>query len=171
MTVERLVTAAGDTVVGGRETQATPSLPGPAVRLLKAAALCNDAVVQARGQPDSGDPLELALLRAADHAGLTRAQLLRDCPEVERQPFDSDTRMMATVHSCGGAFLVAAKGAPEAILACAKSYAGPDGDVPLDHELRARLYAKVEDLGRQACACWQSPSARCPRLPHDPAAV
>jgi Ca2+-transporting ATPase len=56
---------------------------------------------------------------------------------------------MATVHSCGGAFLVAAKGAPEAILACAKSYAGPDGDVPLDHELRARLYAKVEDLGRQ----------------------
>jgi P-type Ca2+ transporter type 2C len=149
MTVERLVTASGDTIVGGRETQATSALPGLAQRLLKAATLCNDAVLKSGGQPDSGDPLELALLRAAERAGLTRAQLLRDCPEVERQPFDSDTRMMVTVHRCGGAFLVAAKGAPEAILARAKRYAGPDNDLSLDREHRAWLQAKLEELGRQ----------------------
>jgi Ca2+-transporting ATPase len=149
MTVERLVTAAGDTVVDGREAQTTVALPSLALRLLRAAALCNDAVLKAGGQPDSGDPLELALLRAADRAGLARAGLLRDCPEVERQPFDSDTRMMVTVHRCGGAFLVAAKGAPEAILARAAHYASPDGDLPLDRELRARLHAKVEELGAQ----------------------
>jgi Ca2+-transporting ATPase len=149
MTVERLVTAAGDTVVDGHETQATSALPGLALRLLNAAALCNDAVLKAGDQPDSGDPLELALLRAADRAGLSRTDLLLDCPEVERQPFDSDTRMMVTAHRCGGDFLVAAKGAPEAILARAARYAGPGGDLPLDEELRARLHTKVEDLGRQ----------------------
>jgi Ca2+-transporting ATPase len=149
MTVERIVTAAGDTLVHGRETQATSALPGLALRLLRAAALCSDAVLKAGRQPDTGDPLELALLRAADRAGLTRARLLRDCPEVERQPFDSDTRMMVTVHRCGGAFLVAAKGAPEAILARAARLAGPDGDLPLDRERRERLQAKVEELGRQ----------------------
>jgi Ca2+-transporting ATPase len=148
MTVARLVTAAGDTVVDGRETQATSALPGPALRLLEAAALCNDAVLKSGGQPDSGDPIELALLRAADRAGLDRARLLHDCPEVERQPFDSDTRMMVTVHRSGGAFLVAAKGAPEAILACATRLAGAEGDLPLDQERRARLHAKVEELGR-----------------------
>jgi Ca2+-transporting ATPase len=149
MTVERLVTAAGDTVLDGRETQVAPALPGLALRLLEAATLCNDAVLQAGGQPDSGDPLELALLRAADRAGLSRARLLIDCPEVERQPFDSDTRMMVTVHRCGDGFLVAAKGAPEAILARAAHYAGPSGDLSLEQELRTRLHAQVEDLGRQ----------------------
>ena len=149
MTVERLATAAGDTAVDGGRTEAASALPGLALRLLKAATLCNDAVLKTAGQPDSGDPLELALLRASDRAGLIRAELLRDCPEVERQPFDSDTRMMVTVHRCGCAFLVAAKGAPEAILARAARYANPDGDLPLDQERRAQLHAKVEELGQQ----------------------
>jgi Ca2+-transporting ATPase len=149
MTVERIVTTAGDTVLDDRVTPDAASMPGPALRLLVAAALCNDAVLKGEGQPDSGDPMELALLRAADRAGLDRARLLRDRPEVERQPFDSDTRMMVTVHRCGGGFLVAAKGAPEAILARATRLAGTDGDILLDPALREALKAKVEALGRQ----------------------
>ena len=149
MTVERLVTAAGEWVADGGDTHISSALSSLVRRLLRAAALCNDAVLKAGDQPDSGDPLELALLRAADRAGYSRPALLRDCPEVERQPFDSDTRMMVTVHRADGAFLLAAKGAPEAILARAARYAGPDGDLPLDEEQRARLHAKVEDLGRQ----------------------
>jgi Ca2+-transporting ATPase len=149
MTVERLATAAGDWVADGWGKQGMPAMPGPALRLLKAAALCNDAVLKSGTQPDSGDPLELALLRAADRAGLTSPQLLREYPEIARQPFDSDTRMMVTVHRSGGAFLVAAKGAPEAILAHAARYAGRNGDMPLDQQGRERFQAKVEELGRQ----------------------
>jgi Ca2+-transporting ATPase len=107
MAVHRLVTAAGDAVVEDREMDGAEALPEPALRLLRAAALCNDAVLKAAGQPDSGDPLEIALLQAAHRAGLERSQLLHDCPEVARQPFDSDTRMMATVHRCAEGFLVA----------------------------------------------------------------
>jgi P-type Ca2+ transporter type 2C len=149
MAVERLVTAAGETVVDSRESDAAPALPDRTGRLLRAGVLCNDAVLARGGQPDSGDPLELALLRAADRAGLDRARLLRDLPEVERLPFDSDTRMMVTVHRSGGSFLVAVKGAPEAILARAARYAAADGDMPLDQEQRRRLQAKVECLGRR----------------------
>lgn len=49
----------------------------------------------------------------------------------------------------GGAFLLAAKGAPEAILPHAARYAGPNGDMPLDQQGSERLQAKVEELGRQ----------------------
>ena len=149
MAVHRLVTAAGDAVVEDREMDGAEALPAPALRLLTAAALCNDAVLKAAGQPESGDPLEIALLRAAHRAGLDRPQLLRDCPEVARQPFDSDTRMMATVHRCGEGFLVAMKGAPEAVLAQATRLAGPQGDSPLDLEQRDLLRVKVEELGQQ----------------------
>ena len=149
MAVHRLVTAAGDAVVEDREMDGADALPAPALRLLRAAALCNDAVLKSAGQPDSGDPLEIALLRAAHRAGLERSQLLRDCPEVARQPFDSDTRMMATVHRCAEGFLVAVKGAPEAVLAQATRLAGPQGDSPLDAEQRELISAKVEELGQQ----------------------
>jgi Ca2+-transporting ATPase len=144
MTVHRLVTAAGDIVVEDRQGSSV-TLPEPALRLVTAAALCNDAVLQ----PESGDPLEVALLRTAHRAGLDRPQLLRDYPEVAREPFDSDTRMMVTVHRCGEGCLVAVKGAPEAILERATRLAGPEGDLPLDREQRARLMAKVNELGRQ----------------------
>ena len=149
MAVHRLVTAASDAIVKDRETGGAEALPAPTLRLLRAATLCNDAVLKAAGQPDSGDPLEIALLRAACSAGLDRPQLLRDCAEVARQPFDSDTRMMATVHRCGEGFLVAVKGAPEAVLAQATRFAGPQGDGPLDLERRELLRAKVEELGQQ----------------------
>ncbi len=60
MAVHRVVTAAGDIVVGARESGAPGTVPAPVLRLLKAGALCNDAVLKAAGQPDSGDPLETA---------------------------------------------------------------------------------------------------------------
>ena len=118
-------------------------------RLLAAAALCNDAVLKAAGQPDSGDPLEVALLRAARLAGFDRAQLARDCPEVARQPFDSETRMMATVHRTSNGFLIAAKGAPEAILERASRIACASGNCPLNEEQRTRFRDKVAELGRE----------------------
>jgi Ca2+-transporting ATPase len=149
MTVERLATAAGETAMDGHAADAVPDLAATAVRLLKAAALCNDAVLSGDGRSDTGDPLELALLRAAARAGLHRAELLRDLPEVARQPFDSDTRMMATAHRCGAQLLVAAKGAPEVMLARSARHAGADGDVALDQEQRRRLQAEVDELGRR----------------------
>jgi Ca2+-transporting ATPase len=149
MTVHRLVTAAGELMAEDMPSGDAAGLPAPAQRLLRAAVLCNDAALQGAGQPDSGDPMEIALLRAADSVGMDRAGLLRDYPEVARQPFDSDTRMMVTVHRRDAHFLIAAKGAPEAILACSGRVAGEGGDDALDEQLLDLAREKVEALGRQ----------------------
>jgi Ca2+-transporting ATPase len=96
--------------------------PEPLSRLLRAAALCNDAVesadeeVRSRGQA-VGDPTELALLRAATSVGWTRGRVDTDLPRVAEIPFDSTRRQMTTVHQeTSGSLLVVSKGAPETLL-------------------------------------------------------
>ncbi|HXF54416.1 MAG TPA: cation-transporting P-type ATPase [Hyphomicrobiaceae bacterium] len=146
MTVVRIVTTTGD-APAGREGDG--SAGGPLRRLLRAAVLCNDAVLGEDGGRDSGDPMEVALLRAAGAVGLRRRAMLVEYPEVERHPFDSDTRMMATTHRCREEWLTAVKGAPEAVLAIATRLAGEECDTALDDAQKALWHRQVEALGRQ----------------------
>ena len=81
---------------------------------LRIGALCNNASLE-NGEI-IGDPMEGALLVAAEGAGLDQAALLSDAPEVREVAFDSVSKMMATVHVAGNAFEFAIKGAPEAVL-------------------------------------------------------
>jgi magnesium-transporting ATPase (P-type) len=69
-------------------------------RVLGAAMLANRAALRIEGtqRVAVGDPTEAALLVAAEKAGLDRAALLDDAPEVAELPFSSDRMLMATVH-------------------------------------------------------------------------
>ena len=73
------------------------------VWLLTAAALCNDAVLEAH--PDLphqlhtvGDPTEGALVMAAARLGLSKVGLEQALPRMAEQPFDADRKRMTTVH-------------------------------------------------------------------------
>ncbi len=145
MTVRRITTPSQDLTI---ETGGTPQADPIAVRLLEVATLCNDAVIDGPDQPASGDPLETALLRVARTAGIERPALLIAKPEIARRSFDSDTRLMATVHAAPEGTLVAVKGAPEAVLPLAIRIAGPDGPYLMTEELRAEWRQRTEDMGR-----------------------
>jgi Ca2+-transporting ATPase len=69
--------------------------------LLAGGALCNDAALRER--PDRkisavGDPTEGALVVAAAKAGIVKKKLDEVMPRLSEVPFDSDRRMMTTVH-------------------------------------------------------------------------
>ena len=93
---------------------ATTSLSANAARILTIGALCNNATMADSGA--SGDPLEIALLRAAAAAGLNGKLLEADNPRIGEEAFDADTKMMATYHQHGEEVLVAVKGAPERVM-------------------------------------------------------
>lgn len=87
--------------------------PPSVALLLAAAALCNDAVLRrGTGAGSSkdfdvvGDPTETALLMVAARAGLLKSDLDRLLPRVAEIPFDSDRKLMTTVHRLSAAPLV-----------------------------------------------------------------
>lgn len=103
MTVEKVV-------IGGKCMEASEVSPGICPEFFQGMALCNDASL---GQgPGMGDPTELALLDMASKVGIQKEELERRMPRVGELAFDSDRKMMTTLHkiaSSGGGELHAAE--------------------------------------------------------------
>jgi magnesium-transporting ATPase (P-type) len=99
--------------------------PQPVVRALEAALLCSDARLAERDGAlvPEGSPTEVALVVAAAKAGLDRAAAEARLPRLAELPFDSERKLMATLHRDGDGRRILVKGAPEAVLARASSAA------------------------------------------------
>jgi Ca2+-transporting ATPase len=83
--------------------------------LLEAGVLCNDATLD--GGSGHGDPLEIALLHAAEDAGMRTTHLRNAHPVRDEYSFDNARKRMSVVCSEVGGLRVVAKGAPESLLA------------------------------------------------------
>ena len=83
--------------------------------LLTAAALASSARETDDGF--SGDPIEVALLRAAAGLGLSLSSLLSERELLHEIPFDSDRKRMTSIYAEGGHRRVFSKGAPELLAA------------------------------------------------------
>lgn len=70
-------------------------------RLLEIAVLCNDASIGRTPQESSGDPMEVALLRAGHLCGMDRTAMLNASPLIRKYAFEAATKMMATGASPG----------------------------------------------------------------------
>jgi Ca2+-transporting ATPase len=118
--------------------------------MLKTAVLCNDAVLQEHGskarQGAVGSPTENALLEAAASRGMWRDDLLREAPEVAEDPFDPDSKRMATAHGYEDHVYVAVKGAPEVIINDCAFVSTESGDRELDDAGRRDWLERVEGL-------------------------
>ena len=117
--------------------------------VLEVGMLCTSATYDSASDTGTGDPMEVALLRAGTDAGLTPDALDDEWPRVEEEAFDADVKMMATVHTSNGGHRVAVKGAPEAVLDAATHEATPDGPVPLDDEARTRWMERNEAMAQE----------------------
>jgi Ca2+-transporting ATPase len=90
--------------------------------VLWTAAACCDAALGPEGGDGTGDPTELALLRAAAERGIRREDIERERPLVAKQPFDSERKRMSVLRSDG---VLCVKGAPEVLLPlCVKGTGG-----------------------------------------------
>lgn len=85
--------------------------------VLEYTALCNNASLDSEEGKHSGDPLEIALLEGALAASIDIGATAERLPRTAEIPFDTETRMMATIHAGKDGTQVIVKGAPEAVLA------------------------------------------------------
>lgn len=85
-------------------------------KLLLIMAFANDTKRQNDGTL-LGDPTETALIAYANQQHFDYAQALQDSPRVAEVPFDSERKLMTTLHTLpDGQILVATKGAPDELL-------------------------------------------------------
>lgn len=135
MTAVRYLLDGGDVELNGDRLE--PASDEPLGWALRIGVLCNGAELgDGKADGRAGDPMELALLSVAAESGITRRQLTGAFPEIREHAFDPAAKMMATVHGDGEDFVVAVKGAPEAIIDSADEILGPEGPRPLDDATR-----------------------------------
>ncbi|MFN8473185.1 MAG: cation-translocating P-type ATPase [Anaerolineae bacterium] len=144
----------GEALVDGQ-----PPVPGAfmdqAKDLLRVASLANNATLEQRDGRWTiiGDPTEGALIVAARKVGIQDASLNERFPRVGEVPFTSERKRMTTAHldaTGRSRALVAAKGAPDVILAlCTDEQVGAETR-PLTPDRRAQILADVDTLAQEA---------------------
>ncbi|MCP4417625.1 MAG: cation-translocating P-type ATPase [Chloroflexi bacterium] len=123
--------------------------------LLKAGALCNDAILQTEGGVERaiGDPTEGALVVAAATVGYRKDDLEEQWPRIDEIPFTSERKRMTTIHQInpdmadteapwGGSPIVAfSKGAVDSLLEISdRIWTGKDKEFKyLDADWRQRI--------------------------------
>ena len=111
--------------------------------------LSNDTKIMADGL--AGDPTETALVQYNLDQGYPVDQLLADMPRVAEVPFDSERKLMSTVHPLSdGQFLVAVKGAPDELLKRVTKVETNGEVTPLTKPVRDQILATNHDLATQA---------------------
>ena len=109
MTVRKLYT--GGEVIDAKDADFRDPLQEP---LLRTALLCSDAVIS--GDTEIGDPTETALVRLGETNGFDEDLVRNRWPRLTEIPFDSDRKMMSTVHKLAGGLMLVTKGATDVLL-------------------------------------------------------
>lgn len=155
--IETLLNSKGYLLGAEAEPEAPPTERTLSL-LVKAAALCNDAVIQIEpegGKRIIGDPTEGALIAAADDLGLSKKELEDAWPRVGEVPFTSERKRMTTIHELdddpldrgpwGDAPYVAfCKGAVDGLMEICDTVWTGEEIVPLSPELEERILAANE---------------------------
>lgn len=105
-----------DYYVEGRRISAAAIDVGDAAQkcLMDYSILCNDSTNE--NGVEIGDPTETALINLGSRYGIEAAAVRSVYPRVDELPFDSDRKMMSTLHSIDGENRMIVKGAVDRLL-------------------------------------------------------
>lgn len=117
--------------------------------LISIAALCNDSYIN-QDKQEIGDPTEVALIQFANKCGRDYKELRTAYPRQAELPFDSDRKLMSTVHEVDGNKLLFTKGGPDVIFQRAGFVLLDGEEQPLTEELLDRFTGANEEFSNQA---------------------
>ncbi|MBN2033746.1 MAG: cation-translocating P-type ATPase [Deltaproteobacteria bacterium] len=137
--------------------------------LLYGSLLCNDARLDETDRDDGtrswrivGDPTEGALVVAAAKGGFWRNDLEKTLPRVSEIPFDSERKLMTTIHTFqaaaaqkpqslnGHPHVAFVKGAPDVVLNLCRGYFENGEVLDLDESKKEEILAANVKMARQA---------------------
>lgn len=106
-------------------------------QLVLMSLLCNDAVtVEDR---EIGDPTEIALVNLGEIYDLDELHIRKEIGRLKELPFDSDRKLMSTVHKIQGKTTMITKGALDVLLARTISIETSQGVAPITEEIKKHI--------------------------------
>ena len=142
-------------LANGEETAALKGVDAgaPWRDLGQALALCND--VADRDGEAVGEPTELALYQTAEQNGYQKTSLEAALPRVDEVPFDSERKLMTTLHRAESGFVAYVKGAPEVLLGRCTDQLMAAGKRPLDQQATESSTQQLAERGYRVLAVAQ----------------
>ncbi len=110
--------------------------------IIELATLCTDCDINVEsGVPQvSGEPTEKAIVEEYINMGTVKDKLENFMPRINEIPFDSNRKMMTTIHKIGNKYRIITKGAPDVLLQkCTKQ-------VDLITEMQNQYNIKIKSL-------------------------
>ena len=107
--------------------------------LLKAALLASDATTDEDAGTAIGDPTEVALVMIGDRLGVEENAYRAQHPRLGELAFDSDRKLMSTLHDIEGVPTLYTKGAIDVLLDRSKYVLTAEGQVPMTQEWKNRI--------------------------------
>lgn len=105
--------------------------------LVAESVLCNDGAIN--GETAVGDPTETALLSFCRTIGGDENKVREAFPRLQEIPFDSDRKLMSTLHFRNERYEMLIKGAPDVLLARCTSVEQKGEVLPLTDEIRSAI--------------------------------
>ena len=93
--------------------------------LIELGCMCTDCIIQEKNGTliATGEPTELAITNKALEININKVNLYRKMPRVDEIPFDSERKLMTTVHRLKDNYRVITKGAPDILIdRCTRIY-------------------------------------------------
>ncbi|WP_099223487.1 cation-translocating P-type ATPase [Listeria costaricensis] len=118
-------------------------------RLIYIAVLCNDSNINEEGK-ELGDPTEVALIAFSNKNNQDYNEIREAFIREGEIPFDSDRKLMSTLHTFDGHKAMLTKGGPDVMFSRA-GYVYQNGEeVPMTEEILAELQKTNEEFSNQA---------------------
>ncbi len=141
MRLERLVPASSGGNGGARGGTLSPG----EAEILEIGRLAANVKRRPTGET-AGDPMDVALVEAAEKAGAGLRPRFSSCRLRKEFSFDNRRKVMSAVFETNGRGLVLVKGAPEALAAASTRTAAPGGDRPKTAEDDAAILRSVDEM-------------------------
>ena len=127
--------------------------------LATAMALCSDATIKQGEEFSTGEPTECALVNYANKLGLPKYELESKQPRIGEAPFDSNRKMMSTIHPSDNKYIQYTKGALDVMLDLCTGYLTENGVVEMNDSIKQDIISKNKEFASKAlrvlCAAYK----------------
>lgn len=113
--------------------------------------MCSDCnILYQDGKPEvNGEPTEVAIVNQGLNNGKNKNELYREMPRVNEIPFDSNRKMMTTIHKIGNKYRIITKGAPDVLLdKCQRQISGGLGQTSMIE--KSKIQMENEKMAKKA---------------------